>query len=201
MASIRTFGMALLLSTLLVSIPGHARRKPRGFVDAAMNKIEDSLVKPPADNEVCFSPDEPCDVKLWKFIQTAKKTLDVAVYDVNEPKIVHEILVASKRLPVRVLVDRRQSHGEHSLVGLLVKAGASVRFGKQRGIMHNKFTIVDGDRLETGSFNYTNHASQANNENQVYLSTPAIVERYKKRFDEIWAEGAPVAPGDVAAKD
>jgi phosphatidylserine/phosphatidylglycerophosphate/cardiolipin synthase-like enzyme len=55
--------------------------------------------------------------------------------------------------------------------------------------MHNKFTIVDGKMLETGSFNYANHASQANNENQIYLVQPEILERYKKRFEEIWQAG------------
>lgn len=145
----------------------------------------------PKDQEVCFSPDEPCDQKLIKFIQSAQKSIDIAIYDITLDKLAHEILVASKKIPVRIVVDRRQSKGNHSLVPLLIKAGAQVRFGRQRGIMHNKFTIVDGKMIETGSFNYTNHATVANNENQIYLSNPDIVERYKKRFEEIWGKAVP----------
>jgi phosphatidylserine/phosphatidylglycerophosphate/cardiolipin synthase-like enzyme len=73
-------------------------------------------------------------------------------------------------------------------VPLLIKAGAQVKYGHQRGIMHDKFMIVDGSRLETESFNYTNHASIANQENQVYLSTPEIVKAYNDRFEKIWKE-------------
>ena len=73
---------------------------------------------------------------------------------------------------------------------VLSKAGAKLRFGRQRGIMHNKFTIVDGKAIETGSFNYTNHAYRANNENQIYLWDKPIVDRYQKRFEEIWSNSA-----------
>lgn len=140
---------------------------------------------------VCFSPAGQCDEKLWTFVQSAKKSLDVAVFDMTHEKIVHEILVASRRVPVRVVVDRRQSKGPHSLVSTLIKAKVPVRFGRQRGIMHNKFMIVDGAFLETGSFNYTAGASFKNHENQIYLADPAVVSLYQKEFDRLWEEGAP----------
>jgi phosphatidylserine/phosphatidylglycerophosphate/cardiolipin synthase-like enzyme len=73
----------------------------------------------------------------------------------------------------------------------MIKAGAAVRFGRQRGIMHNKFAIVDGKMVELGSFNYTHHASRANSENQIYLSNPKVVARFQQRFDKIWASADP----------
>ncbi len=176
--------IALLASSNLAA----ARTKKHTLAQGVKQVIDTALVKAPEDNEICFAPDEPCAIKLAKFIESAKGSLDVAIYDVNEDQIVHAILVQSKKIPVRVVVDRKQSKGSHSAVGLLQKAGVKVRFGYQRGIMHDKFTVVDGKRVETGSFNYTNHASTANQENQVYLSTPAIVERYKTRFDKMWGD-------------
>ena len=141
----------------------------------------------PLDQEACFSPDEPCDLKLIKLIQSAQKSIDMAVYDINRDQLVHHLVIQSKKIPVRLVVDRRQSKGSHSLVPLLIKAGVKLRYGKQRGIMHDKFTIVDGKILETGSFNYTNHASESNQENQVYLSSPTLLERFKLRFESIWS--------------
>lgn len=168
--------------------PVYARRT-HPLAQAAKEWIDEKWVSVPQDMEVCFSPEEPCDVKLIKLVQTAQKSIDVAIFDINLDKLVHELLVASKRVSVRILVDSRQAKTEHSLVPLLIKAGAQVRFGRQRGVMHNKFLIVDDRIVETGSFNYTNHASRANNENQVYLAHPSIVARYMKRFNEIWANG------------
>jgi phosphatidylserine/phosphatidylglycerophosphate/cardiolipin synthase-like enzyme len=154
---------------------------------AAKHSTSPGPVPAPLDNETCFSPDEPCSAKLKTFIASAQTSLDIAIYDINEEEIVHAILVQSKKIPVRVIVDRRQSKGSHSSVALLQKAGVQVRYGYQRGIMHNKFTIVDGSRVEVGSYNYTSHATVANQENQVYLGVPSIVERYKVRFEQMWA--------------
>jgi phosphatidylserine/phosphatidylglycerophosphate/cardiolipin synthase-like enzyme len=73
----------------------------------------------------------------------------------------------------------------------LIRAGVRVRFGRQRGVMHHKFTLVDGKRLETGSFNYTNHAYRANRENQIYLDDPTVVGAYVNEFERSWNAGKP----------
>ena len=188
----------LLLVGLLLLNSAEARPRRQGALEKMVKVASDALVATPVDGEICFSPDESCDVKLWKFIQSAQKTVDIAVFDITHPKIVHEILVASKKLAVRVVVDRRQAKGNHSLVSLLVKGGANVRYGKQRGIMHNKFTIIDGKRVETGSYNYTNNATVNNQENQIYSGEEKTVKRYKERFDKMWNEATPI--GDSLAK-
>ena len=185
------FVITILTLALTNVSEGRARRKPnaddRAQIDAPA----------PKDNETCFSPDEPCDQKLWKFIQSATKSLEIAVYDITHEKIVHEIAVASKKVKTRVIVDRRQAKEPRSLVSTLIKAGVEVRYGTQRGIMHDKFTIVDGTRLETGSFNYTFGASFKNQENQLYIAEKAIVERYRQRFESMWEKAKP-AKLDVA---
>ena len=113
---------------------------------------------------------------------------EVELATVTAPKD-NEICFSPDEPKVRVVVDKKQSKGNHSQVGLLQKAGVELRFGHQRGIMHDKFAIVDGARLETGSFNYTHHAATSNQENQVYLSTPEILSRYTTRFNKMWQMG------------
>lgn len=180
--------ITLLLATSLLFTPlGSEARRPRKPKTPKV-VVDPAPVVAPKPNEVCFAPIEPCDIKLSKFIESATKTLDVAIFDLNLDQVAHQILVKSKTVKVRVVVDDRQAKSDHSLVSTLRKGGVDIRIGRQRGIMHNKFTIVDGARLETGSFNYTNGAAFKNNENQVYLDTPAIVSRYIQRFDQIWKE-------------
>jgi phosphatidylserine/phosphatidylglycerophosphate/cardiolipin synthase-like enzyme len=181
----------VFLLMILALIPGvvSAKSYKHRIADGAAALVNEALVKVPQADEVCFAPDEPCDVKLVKFIQSAKVSLDVAIFDINLDKLVHELIIQSKKIPVRVLVDRREAKGRNSLVQLLLDAGVKVRYGHQRGIMHNKITIVDGKMIETGSFNYTNGAAFKNNENQLYSATPSIVERYKSRFEKIWSIG------------
>ena len=160
---------------------------------ACTNQIKRSSpqekVRVSSEGDVCFSPDEACDEKLIEFIQSAKQSLDIAVFDITHPQIVHEILVMARRVPVRIMVDKRQSKEPHSLVSTFLRAGAQVKVGYQRGIMHNKFIVLDQNTVETGSFNFTNSASFKNQENQVYLNEPKLVERFRSRFEKMWNEG------------
>lgn len=193
-AKIKRMRLALALLLFLLGTPeALAKKKPPTLAQMAVARVTESFVTAPIDQEVCFSPEGNCDVKLWKFIQSAKVSLDVAVFDITHDKIAHEIMVASKRIPVRVITDRRQSKGQYSVVSTMIKAGVDVRIGKQRGIMHNKFCLVDGKMVQTGSFNYTDGASTKNNENQIYLSNPGVVAQYRSRFDALWAEATPAS--------
>lgn len=183
----------LIILTVLVSLAASSNLQAKNnraskSIASLNDPSREAQISPPVDKEICFSPSGDCDVKLWKFIQSAQSSLNIAVYDLTHEKIAHEIAVMSKKIPVRLIVDRRQAKGEHSLVKMLVKAGVNIRYGYQRGLMHNKFTIVDLKKLETGSFNYTHGATERNNENQIYLEDPRVVKRYMDRFEELWAE-------------
>ncbi len=172
--------------------PAVARRSRIRSAGVVKELIEEAVVAAPKDREVCFSPGSRCDLKLIRFIESAKTSIDMAIFDINLDQLVHVLIQKSHQIPVRVLVDSRQSKEKSSLVQTLVKGGIEVRLGTQRGLMHDKFSIVDGKRIETGSFNYTNHATRANQENQIYLGDQEIVDQYRSRFNESWAEGRKV---------
>lgn len=141
--------------------------------------------------DTCFSPAEPCDQKLINFLNTAKESLDIAIYSITHAQISTAIVAAHARgVLVRVVVDTTQSKSRSSKVSELIKAGIAVKFGPTNSyhrIMHNKYTILDGRLLETGSFNYTSNASYNNFENQVYLSDQQTVKRFKDSFESLWS--------------
>lgn len=155
----------------------------------ARDRLEDANTVAPKDNEACFSPDENCDEKLRKFILSAKTSLDIAIFDINRKAIVDAIVEMHDKVKVRLVVNRKLAKDSAPAIARFKENKMFVRVGKQKGIMHNKFVIVDGKRLETGSFNFTNGAADKNQENQVYLSTPSIVERYQQRFQKMWDSG------------
>lgn len=177
-----------ILFLICFSADAEARSKGERLAERAAKVVSATLARPPEPNEVCFSPDGPCEAKLVKFIQSAKKSIDLAVFDLNLDSVVHELISARSRLRVRVLVDRRASKNGHSGVGALRQAGVPVRFGRQKGLMHHKFLIVDEKRLQLGSFNYTNGAANKNQENQLYLEHAEIVGRYLARFERMWSD-------------
>lgn len=158
-----------------------------GLVLSSASFAATSGADAPRDMEVCFSPRENCDDKLIAFLAGARHSLDVAIYSLNLPSIANALVEASQRgVAMRVLVDRLQSKGTSSGVPRLLSANIKVRIGNFSGIMHNKYTILDGRELETGSFNYSAAASDKNAENQIYIFHPDVVARYQANFEEMW---------------
>jgi phosphatidylserine/phosphatidylglycerophosphate/cardiolipin synthase-like enzyme len=146
--------------------------------------------------ETCFSPKEACDQKIIAFIDGAQQSLDIAIYAITHPGIADAIQRAHSRgLRVRMVVDRVQAAGNSSLVDELSSSGIPLKIGNTgRAIMHNKFTIVDGRALETGSYNYTRNATSENSENQMYIFESTVLERFQADFESLWSNGLNPTP-------
>jgi phosphatidylserine/phosphatidylglycerophosphate/cardiolipin synthase-like enzyme len=56
--------------------------------------------------------------------------------------------------------------------------------------MHNKFMVVDGVFLLTGSFNWTFQAGANNQENLLVVDHPFYIERYTAEFEKLWTQFA-----------
>jgi cardiolipin hydrolase len=53
--------------------------------------------------------------------------------------------------------------------------------------MHNKFVVIDGQVLITGSFNWTVAAAGRNQENLIFLQDADLSQAYIQEFDRLWA--------------
>ena len=139
--------------------------------------------------DTCFSPGN-CDQRLIALIGTAQSNLDVAIYSLTHTGISQAIIDAKNRgVQVRMVVDRSQSKGKSSQVEALVSAGIDLKIGNFKGIMHDKYTIVDGAQMETGSFNYSENATENNGENQLYLNNADVIQRYEQNFTTMYNNG------------
>jgi phosphatidylserine/phosphatidylglycerophosphate/cardiolipin synthase-like enzyme len=167
------------------------------LIQTSASPAAESSGQHPHDQEVCFSPDEHCDKQFFEFIGSAKESIDMAIYEITLRPLADRLKTLAKKKKVRVVVDGSEAKKSYSSVPLLIEAGVKVRYGRQtgRGIMHDKFTVVDGSMVETGSFNYTNGAVSINQENQIYVATPEVVSRFKERFQKMW-ESAKRPRGD-----
>lgn len=140
--------------------------------------------------QTCFSPAENCDKVIVDYIKSAKKSIDMAIYSLALSEI-HDALIEAKQngIKIRIIADQSQSEGQTSKVPKIIQQGFDIRFGVQKGVMHNKFTIVDGEWLETGSYNYSYSASRMNAENQIYLNDPGVLSRFQAEFENLWSTG------------
>ena len=74
----------------------------------------------------------------------------------------------------------------------LAKQGVPVRVDYRYAVMHDKFIVVDGDVVETGSFNFTAAAEGHNAENVLVLHDPAVAQLYGQEWERLWGESEDV---------
>lgn len=128
---------------------------------------------------------------LIEVIQSAQKTLDIAIYSLTHPDVVAAIKEAKKRgVDVRVITDKIQSGGksQKEALKILGSAGIPIKINSHSGLMHLKVTIADGKVATTGSFNYSKSASTTNDEVIMVLPNEDIAEAFSKEFDAMWSD-------------
>lgn len=121
-------------------------------------------------------------------IEQTRETLDIAAFELNSEPIFDAILEAHTRgLRIRIVAD--DDHGLHDdandALRRLQSAGVAVVDDGRSGLMHNKFMILDGDAVWTGSWNFTVNGSYRNNNNVLVLEG-AAASAYQAEFDEMF---------------
>lgn len=134
-------------------------------------------------------------------IQGAKKSIDVASFDLNLPSIVSSLIDAKKRgVTVRVVMDLEEGNfdlEENATLGIkafnavntLRNGGISVvDGGRSNGLMHNKMVIIDGATLFGGSWNLAYNDTFRNNNNILQITNQRIIANYQAKFNEMYVD-------------
>lgn len=140
------------------------------------------------DIQIYFSPSTHCENNIVRFINRSKNRIDAAVYALNNDRIVKAIKRAHKRgVKIRILTDRLQAANRSSKVRELYDYGINIRVHSKHKIEHNKFAIFDKRVAMSGSYNWTNPATEKNSENCVFfIKNQNAVEEYQERFNYLW---------------
>ncbi len=146
--------------------------------------------------EVGFSPEGSAQKLVLSTIDAATSSIRVAAYVFTSPDVTRALVAAKQRgVDVAVVADHRSNleearstAGRHALT-LLAKAGIPTRTVKSYSIHHDKFMVVDGMAVETGSFNFT-AAAKSNSENALVVwNDPALAETYLNHWQSRWDQG------------
>ncbi|MFK7787967.1 MAG: phospholipase D-like domain-containing protein [Phycisphaeraceae bacterium] len=162
-----------------------------------IDKIVDNTVSPPeqggkhADCLVAFSPGEMGLEMIMRELRDAKRSLDICVFTITDNRISDTIIDAHRSgIAVRIITDNDKQFDDGSDIARMVRADVPTRFDPDTDHMHHKFAIVDGQRLITGSYNWTRGATR-NHENVTVLSEQQLVESFVKEFNHLWSTFRP----------
>jgi phosphatidylserine/phosphatidylglycerophosphate/cardiolipin synthase-like enzyme len=129
-------------------------------------------------------------------ISHAKHSIVMAAYSFTSKPIATALVDAKGRgVDVRLVADKRGNSGKYSATTFVANKNVPVRLNGKYAIMHNKFMVIDGTDVETGSFNYTQAAATKNAENALLLrGVPDLAASYTQDFEKLWSEGETLAP-------
>jgi len=216
---VRKLSGALLLSLLSAAAVFAAPPVPlEGLAVKTLPPVQVPVVPPPfyapsADRgsynwsglpAYVFTEAEPLAAPLVEAIGRTKKTLDVALYNLQIDGAVDALVKARNRgVKVRVLFDAAHVYPQAGKqIQTVIDSGIETRAMNGRGgtgAMHCKYALFDGALLQTGSANWSGFAETSSFENIMFLGDPDILAGYAADFDWMWAQAAPAGQPDAAA--
>jgi phosphatidylserine/phosphatidylglycerophosphate/cardiolipin synthase-like enzyme len=147
--------------------------------------------------EAGFSPEGSAARLVDRAIDSAKIAIRLAGYSFTSPAIVRRLIAAKRRgVDVAVIVDARSNTEQdrsgkgRAALNLLVQAGIPARTVDAYSIHHDKYIVIDGATIQTGSFNYTLAAARYNSENALVLWNCApVAQAYLDHWNTRWQHG------------
>ncbi len=144
-------------------------------------------------------PAEQTAKRIAAFIEPARSTLELALYDVRLPDPVGSIVAdqlraASERgVTVRLIynVDSGRPGALHpppeTKPEILEELPIEVRaISGVPDLMHHKYVVRDSEAVWTGSANWTIDSWSRQENVLAIVESPGIGERYRRNFDELW---------------
>ncbi len=136
-----------------------------------------SLIQDEGNISLYFCPGEDCELALVQFLDTAQESIHCALFEVELESVQQKLLEKSAGgMEVGIVTDNDYlDQFNHSFVR-----------ADKYGLMHNKFCIIDGKKVSTGSMNPTHNGAYRNNNNLLLIHSKVLASNYEDEFQEMW---------------
>jgi len=144
-------------------------------------------------------PAETTAARLIEFLGAAKRTLDLALYDIRLPDAVGDSIgdalrdAKTRGVEVRLLynTDRPRPIPVPPPPGTRPELIEALPFPTrdipgEPDLMHHKYVVRDGEAVWTGSMNWTTDAWTLQENVVVLVSSPEVAAAFSVNFEELW---------------
>jgi phosphatidylserine/phosphatidylglycerophosphate/cardiolipin synthase-like enzyme len=127
------------------------------------------------------------DAALAEAIKQAQVSIDAALYDLNLWSI-RDALLSAHRRGVAIRMVAESDNLDRPEFQALLGAGIPILGDRGQALMHDKFVVIDGYQVWTGSMNLTLNGAYHNNNNLVQISSTRLAENYTAEFEEMFVD-------------
>ena len=140
---------------------------------------------------VLFSPKDKIKESILGELEAVTSALDLSIHEISSADMAQALVKArERRVKVRIITDSKQSKMKSSQITSLINKGIIVKVlkGKEKGGMNHRFAILDGKKVITGSFDWSEISEKWNYENILITSEQGVVASYQREFERLWRE-------------
>ena len=169
---------SLIIFLIIVLLVSGCVETPTGKVVEEKSE-EPLLVREEArPMEVYFCPENECMEHLIGFLNDSENYIHCALYDLDLSEIIDLLKEKQSEIDVKIVTDKDNSEN-------ILELNPVDNEGTNQ-LMHNKFCVVDGNRIFAGSFNPTEKGNSYNYNNMVIVYSNYLAENYENEFQELW---------------
>lgn len=162
--------------TKTINVEGHDRAFPHEVFNIGSQRVE-----------MWFLPDDQGGVQCIKdLIQTAKKTIRIAMFTWTRSDLAEAVIDAARRgVNTEVVIDSYQGKGASArIVKLLSNSDVKVSLSRGGPLLHHKFLYIDNETLVNGSANWTHDAFTKNDD--CFIVMHKLERRQQEQMDSLW---------------
>lgn len=143
------------------------------------------------DSTTKLKPDNKCDTEVCKdivkSINNSKESIDIALYGWDSVTAMLSALKNAKQRGVKIrIVYDISSNNYYPKTQEIIEIADKKTCDSIKGLMHNKFLIIDGKELYTGSMNFSKTGLSGFNTNNIfYIKSTDIANAYKNEFEQM----------------
>ncbi|XP_033623083.1 protein FAM83D [Fukomys damarensis] len=128
------------------------------------------------------------DIDIFRDLQEISREQGVAVYILLDEALVSHFL--DMCMDLKVYPEQEKLMSVRTITGNIYYARSGTKIV---GKVHEKFTLIDGIRVATGSYSFTWTDGKLNSSNLVILSGQ-VVEHFDLQFRILYAQSKPISP-------
>ncbi len=185
---------SVFLTILLLPVLAGCRPEPPGWLEplptptssvySSAGDLFSVYFTAPSNGEFRGGPDR----YLADAIDHSRSRVDAALYDLNLWSIRNALIRAYQRgVQVRLVVESDSL--DRPEIQELIGSGIAVVSDQAESLMHNKFIVIDGSEVWTGSMNLTVNGAYRHLNNLVRVRSSHLAENYTTEFEEMFLEG------------
>jgi phosphatidylserine/phosphatidylglycerophosphate/cardiolipin synthase-like enzyme len=136
----------------------------------------------------CFSPEGNCAKVLASWFDRANVSIHALIYSFTLNNVRDALIRAKDRgVDVKLVMEKENVNASGSEYQSLKSAGIDIRFDNYASLLHDKFAVIDGHIIITGSMNWTVAATVSNFENIVVIDSAQWAEAFEQQFQHVYA--------------